>query len=46
MLNDFTAWLQKPFSVDGDAMQWVLFVGLILIGIWFWHRTIAAFTNT
>jgi hypothetical protein len=45
MLQQFKDWLAKPFSTDMDVKSWALFVGLILIIVWFWHRTIAVFTN-
>ena len=30
----------KPFDPNGDAINWVLFLGLLLIAAWGWSRVI------
>lgn len=36
--SGFQKFWQKPFDVEGDAWDWFLFVGLILIVIFLWTR--------
>ena len=36
-LSDITDWYKQPFASSGSATQWVLFVGLLIIAVWFWH---------
>lgn len=31
-----TNWFAHPFNQGGSALTWVLFVGLIIIAVWFW----------
>ena len=33
-------WLRKPFKTDGSALNWVLFMGLLLVAAWFWQHTL------
>lgn len=30
-------WMARPFSPGGSALQWVLFVGLLIIAVWMWN---------
>ena len=30
-------WYKQPLNTGGSAVNWVLFVGLIIIAVWFWH---------
>jgi hypothetical protein len=36
IVDDFKAWLSRPFSPDMDALHWFLFLGLliVLMGLW------------
>ena len=36
VINSVVAWFKQPFSSGGNAVQWVLFVGLVFIAAWFW----------
>ena len=31
-------WLKQPFNEEGSVINWVLFIGLILVAIFFWTR--------
>lgn len=33
-------WAQHPFSSGGSALNWVLFVGLLVIAAWFWNHVL------
>jgi len=37
IFSDIVAWFQQPFQSGGSAVNWVLFVGLIIIAAWMWH---------
>lgn len=30
-------WLKTPFKTSGSALNWVLFVGLLIVAVWFWQ---------
>lgn len=36
IINDVVAWFQKPFNSGGNAVEWILFVGLLIIAAWMW----------
>lgn len=35
-----TKWLKEPFNSEGSALNWFLFVGLLLVIIFAWSRVI------
>jgi hypothetical protein len=35
--KDIQTWLQQPFDSSGSALNWVLFLGLIILAIGFWN---------
>lgn len=37
MIGQISAWLSSPLKQDGSAVQWFLFVGLILVSIYMWR---------
>ncbi len=37
----FNDWWQKPFNPNGDAIDWLLFLGLVVAGFVLWQRIIA-----
>ena len=38
-------WVRHPFKSDMGAGGWVLFLGLILIAVFFWSRVMAHVTK-
>jgi len=36
--NGTKGWLHRPFKEDGSALDWFLFVGLMLAISWLWSR--------
>lgn len=37
-VSNTISWFQHPFQTQGSALNWWLFVGLILIAAWMWTR--------
>jgi hypothetical protein len=37
LLGSVLGWLAKPFNSQGSALNWVLFVGLLIVAAWFWQ---------
>lgn len=33
---NITGWFAHPFNTSGSALTWVLFVGILIIAVWFW----------
>ena len=33
-------WFAHPFNSTGTALNWVLFVGLLIIAGWFWNHVL------
>jgi len=38
-------WAGHPFSSQGSALNWVLFVGLLVIAAWFWNHVLMSITD-
>lgn len=36
-LTGILQWTAHPFSTEGSALNWVLFVGLLVVAAWFWQ---------
>jgi hypothetical protein len=36
-LGSILAWFAHPFQSQGSALNWVLFVGLLIVAAWFWQ---------
>jgi hypothetical protein len=36
-------WLAQPFQSGGSALNWVLFLGLIIIASWLWDSVLLLF---
>lgn len=37
------SWAKHPFSSDMDALEWVLWLGLVLAAVWLWTRLLRHF---
>jgi hypothetical protein len=33
-------WIAHPFTTSGSALNWVLFVGLLIVAVWFWQTVL------
>lgn len=40
LFGSIDRWLKKPFTTSGSALNWVLFVGLVIVAVWFWQVTL------
>lgn len=38
-------WLKKPFDPNGDAVNWILFLGFVSLVLFGWHRVINKITT-
>lgn len=36
-LGNVIGWFAHPFQSTGSAWNWVLFIGLVIVAIWFWQ---------
>jgi hypothetical protein len=45
IINSVVDWFKQPFQSQGSAVNWVLFVGLIVIAAWFWHVVLLDLTD-
>jgi hypothetical protein len=37
-VTSILTWLKSPFTSQGSALNWILFVGLLVIAVWFWNH--------
>lgn len=44
-VSSLKGWLNKPFDESMSAVDWFLFVGLMLAIIWLWSRIIVRITR-
>lgn len=40
LIPSFMDWLAHPFNSQGSALNWVLFVGLLIIAAWMWSTVL------
>jgi hypothetical protein len=45
LFSSVSAWIAHPFNSTGSALTWLLFVGLIIVAIWFWQSTLLEVTK-
>lgn len=38
LLGSVVNWFQHPFASGGSALDWILFVGLLIVAVWFWNH--------
>lgn len=38
-------WAGHPFNGGGSALNWILFVGLLVIAAWFWNHVLMGLTG-
>jgi hypothetical protein len=37
LMDDLSKWYAQPFNTQGDALNWVLFLGLLILAAFFWQ---------
>lgn len=45
MRETFANWWKQPLQMNGDALDWALFTGFILIIIFLWTRVLRDITE-
>lgn len=40
LIGGVISWFGHPFNSGGNALTWVLFVGLLIIAAWFWNHVL------
>lgn len=40
LITDVIGWFAHPFQTSGSALNWVLFVGLLIVAVWFWNHVL------
>ena len=45
LISDTLAWIKQPFSASGSALNWILFVGLLVIAAWMWNHVLMSITD-
>lgn len=40
LIHNVLAWFSHPFATQGSALNWTLFVGLLIVAAWFWNRVL------
>jgi ABC-type multidrug transport system permease subunit len=38
IIEIFNQWWKKPFDPNGDAVNWILFLGFVLVVAFLWTR--------
>jgi hypothetical protein len=42
MIDKIVNWWKQPFSTQGSALNWVLFVGLLIVAAFLWQTVLIA----
>lgn len=42
LIPNALGWFAHPFSTTGSALNWILFVGLLVIAAWFWNTVLVS----
>lgn len=45
LISIVNGWLTHPFNSSGSALNWVLFVGLIIIAAFLWNLVLLEFAK-
>jgi hypothetical protein len=44
-INEIIGWFKQPFNSQGSALNWALFVGLLIIIVWMWNIILLKLSN-
>jgi hypothetical protein len=45
VLGAIFGWLAHPFNTSGSALNWVLFLGLLVVAAWFWQHVLLSIVD-
>jgi uncharacterized membrane protein YjjB (DUF3815 family) len=45
LIQTVNAWFTHPFNSQGSALNWVLFVGLMVIAVFLWQLVLLEFSK-
>jgi len=40
LIQNVLGWFAHPFQTQGSALNWILFVGLLIVAVWFWNHVL------
>ena len=40
LIHNVLGWFAHPFQTSGSALNWILFVGLLIVAAWFWNHVL------
>lgn len=40
LIGSVVNWFAHPFNSSGSALNWVLFVGLLVLAAWWWNHVL------
>jgi len=44
-ISDTINWFKKPLLFSGTPLDWILWVGVLIIAAWFWHYALHSITG-
>ena len=44
-LEDVINWFAHPFQSGGNALNWILFVGLLVVAAWWWNHILMSISE-
>lgn len=45
LMGSVHGWFLHPFRSDGSAINWLLFIGLLIVAAWFWNHVLLQINN-
>ena len=45
LIQDTLNWFKQLFQSGGSALNWILFVGLLVIAAWMWNHVLMTITD-
>lgn len=44
-ITEIIGWAKQPFNSKGSVLNWILFVGLLIIAAWMWNVVLLQLRN-
>ena len=45
LIGTIVTWFQHPFNSQGSVLNWILWVGCLIIGAWLWNTVLMDIKN-